>query len=151
MHCFGCCQYSPCDVSTNAHEETSIVSSYILGDLDAFHTMHVSHNCLYHMHTIPHNALDISHDALPNLSLHYAIHNKKPIMMDDTFLYHASHLFDHWIFCANEHKHVCIIPWIKFPHMYMVMHYKFLAMRIIIDCMNASSVCTICIPFMIMI
>ena len=32
MHCFGCCQYSPCDVYINAHEETPIVSSYILGD-----------------------------------------------------------------------------------------------------------------------
>ena len=32
MHCFGCCQYSPCDVSINAHEETPIVYSDILGD-----------------------------------------------------------------------------------------------------------------------
>ena len=35
MHCFGCCEYSPCDVSTISHDETPIVSSYILGDLDA--------------------------------------------------------------------------------------------------------------------
>ena len=40
MNCFGCCQYSPRDVATHAHEETPIVSSYILGDLDAFHTLH---------------------------------------------------------------------------------------------------------------
>ena len=55
------------------------------------------------------NALDFSHDALHNLSLHYAIHNNKPIMMDDMFLYYASHLFEHWIFCANQHKNVCIM------------------------------------------
>ena len=95
MLCFGCCQYFPCDVSTNAHEETPIVSSYILGDLDAFHTLRDSHNCLHHMHSMNNNALDISHDALHNLSLHYAIHNNKPLMMDDMFLYHASHLFEH--------------------------------------------------------
>ena len=29
--------------------------------------------------------------------------------MDDMFLYHASHLFEHWIFGANRHKHVCIM------------------------------------------
>ena len=109
MHCFGCCQYSPCDVSTNAHEETPIVSSYILGDFDAFHTLHDSHNCLHHMHSMNNNALYISCDALHNLSLHYAIHNNKPLMMDDMFLYHASHLFEHWIFGANQHKHVCIM------------------------------------------
>ena len=61
MHCFGCCQYySPCDVSTNDHEETPIVSSYIFGDFDAFHTLHVSHNCFHHMHSTHNNALDIS-------------------------------------------------------------------------------------------
>ena len=25
--------------------------------------------------------------------------------MDDMFPYHASHLFEHWIFCANQHRH----------------------------------------------
>ena len=58
------------------------------------------------MHSMNNNALHISHDALPNLSLHYAIHNNKPIMMDDMFVYRASHLFEHWIFCANQHRHV---------------------------------------------
>ena len=29
--------------------------------------------------------------------------------MGDMFLYHASHLFEHWIFCANQHKHVRIM------------------------------------------
>ena len=109
MLCFGCCQYSPSDVSINAHEEIHIVSSYILGDFDAFHTLHDSHNCVHLMHSMNNNALDISHDALHNLSLHYAIHNNKPLMMDDIFLYHASHLFEHWILCANQHKHMCII------------------------------------------
>ena len=88
--CFGCCQYSPCDVATHAHEETPIVSSYILGDFDAFHTLHDSHNCVHRMHSMNNNALDISRDALHNLSLHYAIHNNKPIMMDNMFLYHAT-------------------------------------------------------------
>ena len=30
-------------------------------------------------------------------------------MMDDMFLYHASYLFEHCIFCANQHKHVRIM------------------------------------------
>ena len=34
MHCFGCCP-SPYDVSNVVHEETHIVSSYMLGDLDS--------------------------------------------------------------------------------------------------------------------
>ena len=29
--------------------------------------------------------------------------------MDVMFLYRASHLFEHWIFCANQHKHVRIM------------------------------------------
>jgi hypothetical protein len=70
---------------------------------------HDSIPCVHHMHTIHDNALDINTDASHTLSLHYAIHNNKPFMMDDMFLYHASHLFEHWIFCANQHKHVCII------------------------------------------
>ena len=45
MHCLGCCQSSPRDVSINAHEETPIVSSYILGGLDAFHNLHDYHDC----------------------------------------------------------------------------------------------------------
>ena len=72
----------------------------------------VSHDyipCVHHMHTIPHNALDVMSDALHPLSPQYAIHNNKPIMMDDIFLYHTSHLFEHWIFCANQHKHVRIM------------------------------------------
>ena len=61
------------------------------------------------MNSMNNNALHISHDALHNLSLHYAIHNNKPLMMDDMFLYHASHLFEHWLFCANRHMHVRIM------------------------------------------
>ena len=83
--------------------------SYILGDLDALHPLHDFHDCLHHMHSMNNNALDISHDALHNLSLHYAIHNNKPLMMDGMFLYHASHLFEHLIFCANRHMHVRIM------------------------------------------
>ena len=30
-------------------------------------------------------------------------------MMDDMFLYHASHLIEHWLFCANQHMHVRIM------------------------------------------
>jgi hypothetical protein len=66
---------------------------------------HDSIPCVHHMHTIHDNALDVSSDALRT----YAIHNNKPIMMDDMFLYHAYHLFEHWIFCANQHMHVRII------------------------------------------
>ena len=55
------------------------------------------------------NALDIARDALHNLSLHYAIHNTKLIMMDGMFLYHTSHLFEHWLFCANRHMPVRIM------------------------------------------
>ena len=29
--------------------------------------------------------------------------------MDDMFLYHASHFFEHWISCANQHTHVHIM------------------------------------------
>ena len=61
------------------------------------------------MHSMNNNALDITSDALHNLSLHFAIHNNKPLMMDDMFLYHASHLFEHWLFCANRHMHVRIM------------------------------------------
>ena len=39
----------------------------------------------------------------------YAIYNNKLIMIDDMFLYHASHLFEHWLFCANRHMHVRIM------------------------------------------
>ena len=81
---------------------------------DAFQTpchendyrLHECINCVHRMHTIHKNALGVSHDAL---NLHYDIHNNKPIMMDDMFLYRASHLFEHWIFCANRHKHVRIM------------------------------------------
>ena len=61
------------------------------------------------MHSMNNNALDISYDALHPLSLHYDIHHNKPLMMDDMFLYHASHLFEHWLFCANQHMHVRIM------------------------------------------
>ena len=61
------------------------------------------------MHSMNNNALDISHDALHPLSLHYDIHHNKPLMMDDMFLYHASHLFEHWLFCANRHMPVRIM------------------------------------------
>ena len=30
-------------------------------------------------------------------------------MMDDMFLYHASHLFEHWLFSTNRHMHVRIM------------------------------------------
>ena len=62
MLCFECHQYSPSDVSTNAHEETLIVSSYILRDFDAFHTLHDSHDSVHHMHSMNNNALYISYD-----------------------------------------------------------------------------------------
>ena len=48
--------------------------SYAMGE--------ISHNCLHHMHTIHDNALDITSDAFHNLSLHYAIHTNKPLMME---------------------------------------------------------------------
>ena len=61
------------------------------------------------MHNMNNNALHNSSDASYTSCLHYAIHKNKPFMMDDMFIYHASHLFEHWIFCANHHKHVHII------------------------------------------
>ena len=71
--------------------------------------VHMIPSLVHHMHTIHDNARHNSHDALHNMSLHYAIHNNKPIMMDDMFLYHASHLFEHWMFPSNQIMHVCII------------------------------------------
>ena len=61
------------------------------------------------MHSMNKNSLHIARDALQPWRLHYAIHNNKPLMMDDMFLYRAYHLFEHWLFCTNQRKHVRII------------------------------------------
>ena len=74
MHCFGCCQYSPRDVSTLAHEETPIVSSYILGDLDAFLTLHDSHDFVHHMHSMNHNDIVVPHTSMLNLYPHRVLY-----------------------------------------------------------------------------
>ena len=50
MHYFGCCPFSPYDVSNIAHVETPIVSSYMLGDCDPSHPLHDPTNtCVHNM------------------------------------------------------------------------------------------------------
>ena len=91
MHCFGCCPFSPCDVYNIAHEETPIVSSYILGDFDSSHPLHDPHTCMLNLHP------------------HRVIHNNYSFMMDDMFLYHASNFFERCLSCANSHVHIHIM------------------------------------------
>ena len=91
MHCFGCCPFSPYDVSNIAHEETPIVSSYILGDFDHSHPLHDPYTCMLNLHP------------------HRVIHNNYSFMMDDMFLYHASNFFERCLSCANSHVHMHIM------------------------------------------
>ena len=49
MHCFGCCPFSPCDVSDIAHEETPIVSSCIVGNFDPSYSLHDPNSYVHHM------------------------------------------------------------------------------------------------------
>ena len=96
MHCFGCCPFSPYHVPDIAHEETPIVSSYILGDFDTSHALHDSHDCVHHIHPMNNNASVVPHtcyNCMLNLCLHRVIHNNYSFMMDDMFLYHASNFF----------------------------------------------------------
>ena len=106
MHCFGCCPFSPCDVSDIAHEETPIVSSYILGDFDSSHSLHDPNTCVHNM--LP-NATDVPYTCMLNLHPHRVIHNNYSFMMDDMFLYHASNFYERFLSCVNSHVHIHIM------------------------------------------
>ena len=96
MHCCGCCSYSPYDVSTIAHEETPIVSSYPLGDFATSHSLHNSLDCVHHMLLMNENDIVVPHTCytcMLNLRPIRVIHNNNSFMMDDMFLYQASNLF----------------------------------------------------------
>ena len=94
MHCFGCCPFTPCDVSNIAHEETPIVSSYILGDLHSSHSLHHPNTCVHNMLPMNKNAIVVPYTCMLNLHPHRVIHNNYSFMMDDMFLYHASNFFE---------------------------------------------------------
>ena len=67
MLCFGCCPFSPYDVSDFAHEETPIVSLYILGDFDQSHPLHDPNNYVHHMFPMNENAIDVPYNCMLNL------------------------------------------------------------------------------------
>ena len=69
---------------------------------------HDSISCVHILHPMNNNASHVL-DAHTCLRLHYAINRHNPLMMDDMFLYHASHFFEHWISCANHYMHVHIM------------------------------------------
>ena len=108
MHCFGCCSYFPYDVSTIAHEETPIVSSYMLGDFDPSHPLHDPNNCVHNMLPMNENAIVLSHTCY-NLHPNHVEHNNYHCMMDDIFLYHAPNLFERCLSCANSHIYIHIM------------------------------------------
>ena len=109
IHCFGCFPFSPYDVSDIAHEETPIVSSYMLGDFDPSHPLHHPNNYVHHMLPMNGNAIDVAYTCLLNLCPHRVIHNNYSFMMDDMFLYHASTFFDRCLSCAKSHVHIHIM------------------------------------------
>ena len=109
MHCFGCCPFSPCDVSDIAHEETPIVSSCILGDFDPSYPLHDPNNYVHNMLSMNHNDIVVPYTSMLNLHPHRVIHNNYSFMMDDMFLYHASNFFEHFLSCANSHVHIHIM------------------------------------------
>ena len=57
MHCFGCCPFPPYDISDIAHEETPIVSSYMLGDFDSSYPLHDPNTCVHNMLPMNENAI----------------------------------------------------------------------------------------------
>ena len=109
MHCFGCCPFSPYDVSNVVHEETPIVSSYILGDFYPPYDLHDFHDCVHHMLPMNKHAIDVPYTCILNLCPHRVIHNNYSFMMDDMFLYHASNFFERCLYCANTHVHIHIM------------------------------------------
>ena len=109
MHCFGCCPFSPYDVSNIAHEETPIVSSYILGDFDPSYPLHDPNNYVHNMLPMNHNDIVVPYTSMLNLHPHRVIHNNYSFMMDDMFLYHASNFFERCLSCANYHLHIHIM------------------------------------------
>ena len=106
MHCFGCCPFSPYDISAIAHEEAPIVSSYILGDFDPSHSLHDPNTCVHNMLPMNKHAIDVPYNCMLNLCPHRVIHNNYSFMMDDMFLYHASNFFERCLSCANSHMHI---------------------------------------------
>ena len=67
MLCFGCCSYSPYDVSTIVHEETPIVSSYMLGEFDPSHSLHDPNTCVHNMLPMNKHAIDVPYTSMINL------------------------------------------------------------------------------------
>ena len=102
MHCFGYCPFSPYDVSNIAHEESPIVSSYILGDFDSSHPLHDPNTFVHHMLPMNIHAIDAPYTCILNLCPHHVIHNNYSFMMDDMFLYHASNFFERCLSCASN-------------------------------------------------
>ena len=109
MLCFGCCSYSPHDVSAIAHEETPIVSSYMLGDFDHSHPLHDPHNYVHNMLPMNNDAIVVPYTCMLNLCPHRVIHNNYSFMMDDMFLCRASNFFERCLFCANSNVHIHIM------------------------------------------
>ena len=109
MHCFGCCPFSPYDVSDIAHEEAPIVSSYMLGEFDPSHSLHDPNTCVHHMLPMNKHAIVVPHTCTLNLCPHRAIHNNYSFMMDGMFLYHASNFLERCLPCANSHVHIHIM------------------------------------------
>jgi hypothetical protein len=90
MHCLPCCQFSPYYASAIGHDETPIVSSYMLGDFDPPYPLHYPHNYVHNMLPMNNNAIVVPSTCMLNLCPHRVIHNNYSFMMDDMFLYHAS-------------------------------------------------------------
>ena len=67
MHCFGCCPFSPCDVSDIAHEETPIVPSSMLGDFDPSLSFHDPNTCVNNMLPMNKHAIDVPYTCMLNL------------------------------------------------------------------------------------
>ena len=109
MHCFGCCPFSPCDVSDIAHEEAPIVSSYPLGVFATSYTLHDPTTCVHHMLPMNENDIDVPYTCILNLCPHRVIHNNYSFMMDDMFLYHASNFFERCLSRTNTHVHIHIM------------------------------------------
>ena len=97
------------DVSNIAREETSIVSSYILGDFDPSHPLHDPNNYVHNMLPMNHNDIVVPYTCPFNLCPHRVIHNNYSFMMDDMFLYHASNFFERCLSCTNSHVHIHIM------------------------------------------
>ena len=77
----------------------------ILGDFDAFHTLHDPTTCVHNMLSMK----VVPYNCILDLCPHHVIHNNYSFMMDDMFLYHASNFFERCLSCANSHVHIHIM------------------------------------------